>query len=616
MNTRQFLSAGLTPLLAAAVSLFSNTIHAQISPGELTKAHAPFEGVANCTKCHELGDKVLNSKCLDCHQEIKSRLDKGKGYHTQTSVRSKDCFSCHSEHHGRSFEIVRFDKKTFDHQQTGYALTGAHLRVDCAACHKPEFVVTPDLKANPRTYLGLSTECAKCHTDVHQATLSRDCATCHTTATFSPAGKFDHARTDFPLRGKHLQTECVACHQKTVRAGRPFQAFAGTAFSSCVNCHDDPHNKRLGGDCKACHQESGFRELIGKITFNHSKTRFPLQGQHRRVDCATCHTGQATATPSTVYREYANKDIDACTACHKDVHEGKFGQTCTQCHTVESFRQLVHTDQFDHRLTGWPLEGKHKSLDCKACHTGSYTTPVSHQTCTDCHQDGHQGQFTVGGILRDCAGCHTAEGFAGSTFSTAQHEKTLFPLTGAHLATPCFACHVEKQQWRFRDIGQRCADCHTDVHAGALNARYYPEKACDRCHNTAAWPAINFDHGQTDFALAGRHRDVDCRACHRPDDQPSPKTPIQFSGVGTACAGCHANIHGRQFVEKGVTDCAQCHAPQGWAPSTFDHNTARFRLEGKHADLACAACHSAREENGEHFVLYATGKISCADCHQ
>jgi len=54
---------------------------AQISPGDLTKSHAQLEGMLNCTKCHVLGDKVSNDKCLECHKELKARIDQKKGYH-------------------------------------------------------------------------------------------------------------------------------------------------------------------------------------------------------------------------------------------------------------------------------------------------------------------------------------------------------------------------------------------------------------------------------------------------------------------------------------------------------------------------------------------------------
>ena len=73
------------------------TGYGQISPGDLTQAHAHLEGMSNCTQCHDIGSKVSNTKCLDCHKEIKSLVSSNKGYHAHRTVKSKDCFDCHSD---------------------------------------------------------------------------------------------------------------------------------------------------------------------------------------------------------------------------------------------------------------------------------------------------------------------------------------------------------------------------------------------------------------------------------------------------------------------------------------------------------------------------------------
>ena len=109
-------------IVCICLTLSRYNTHAQISPGKLVSAHSKLEGLSNCTACHELGKKVISEKCLDCHKEIKNLISQKKGYHSSTEVTGKDCFSCHSDHHGLKFQIIRFDTIHFNHQMAGYEL--------------------------------------------------------------------------------------------------------------------------------------------------------------------------------------------------------------------------------------------------------------------------------------------------------------------------------------------------------------------------------------------------------------------------------------------------------------------------------------------------------------
>ena len=145
-------------LFITVVYIFSGTTHVygQLSPGDLTTAHAELEGISNCTECHTLGEKISSDKCLACHESIKSLVDNGIGYHASSIVKSQDCFACHSEHHGRKFEMIRFDTDAFDHSLTGYTLFGAHTSLECNECHKQDFRVDNTLSKRIDTYLGLT----------------------------------------------------------------------------------------------------------------------------------------------------------------------------------------------------------------------------------------------------------------------------------------------------------------------------------------------------------------------------------------------------------------------------------------------------------------------------
>ena len=516
----------------------------------------------------------------------------------------------------KNFDIVRFDEEKFNHNLTGYKLTGAHLQVDCRECHKDENIVSSEIRQKKNTFLGLQTNCASCHTDVHQNTLSTNCASCHTTEDFKPATLFDHAKTDFPLKGQHKTVDCASCHQVTIQNGQLFQQFAGRPFNSCTSCHTDEHDNRLGKNCKACHTEESFEILAGKPSFNHQQTDFPLLGKHKQVDCRQCHDLEKYDTPDNVFNDFKGKDIAACQTCHKDVHEGKFGTDCKQCHSETSFQKLVNLDQFQHDLTGFPLAGKHKQVDCRKCHETNLTDPLPHNACSDCHLDFHKGQFVQGAYKPDCKECHTVEGFAGSTYTLEQHNASKFPLTGAHLATPCFACHLKNDEWTFRNIGSACVDCHKDIHQGHLSADYYPQQACNNCHSPESWKEVSFDHDLTSFDLAGRHELISCTACHKPETLSVKQVIIPFTGLTANCVTCHENIHGNQFENNGVTDCTRCHGYDAWTPGIFDHSTARFVLDGAHTKVSCDRCHvPSTDEEGRGIILYRLEKLDCIDCH-
>jgi hypothetical protein len=587
---------------------------AQISPGELSKFHANLEGMVNCTKCHVLGDKVSNEKCLECHQELKSRVNQGKGFHASSAVTGKDCFSCHSEHHGRNFEIVRFDSQQFDHQKTGFRLTGAHIRQECNTCHRNENIESADIKKKTYTYLGLKTNCNACHEDVHQNTLSTDCAKCHTTQEFKPATLFDHSKTDFLLKGKHQETDCRSCHEVTFEGGKEFQRFKGIQHTSCADCHADPHKGSFGSKCTDCHNEQSFTEFMGRSSFNHAQTQFPLLGKHRKIDCTACHEMGAGTQANNVFQDYKGKDVHSCITCHQDVHQSKFGTDCKQCHSEDSFQKMINPEAFKHDLTGYPLEGKHTAVDCRKCHLGKATDPLPHELCGNCHKDYHEGQFIRGNEHPDCNACHQVEGFTESSYTVERHQASSFPLEGAHQATPCFSCHLKNEEWTFTGLSQQCAGCHTNVHEGGLGEKYYPQQKCVECHGTTGWTDIDFNHQQTGFELSGRHQTIRCTECHQPDPKNPPRT-IYFTGLIQDCFSCHQDQHGGQFEEEGKTTCSGCHSTTDWKPSTFDHNTAAFKLEGAHSGVACEKCHKP-EANGETAIIqYKLDRFECADCH-
>ncbi|HRD54366.1 MAG TPA: hypothetical protein PKY96_17130 [Flavobacteriales bacterium] len=516
------------------LSLTAGVGFAQLSPGDLTTAHAKLEGMSNCTQCHDLGNKVTNAKCLACHKDIQSLIMQKRGYHVSREVKSKDCFTCHSEHHGRKFQMVRFDEKAFDHALAGYPLEGAHKPLDCRKCHAPDKIKDPVIRSRPKTFMGLDQACLSCHADFHQGSMSKDCRSCHDMAAWKPVKKFDHAKTDFPLRGGHVQVDCKECHKVTTRNGKDFQQFADLPHADCKACHSDPHKSHFVNACAQCHTDEAFKTFIGKDRFDHNTTHFRLLGKHATTDCYQCH--KKTSDPEAVFQDRLGVKENDCATCHKDPHEGKFGTECAKCHQEKGFKALRSMDRFDHAVTDFPLQGKHVGVDCKQCHKGPYTEPIAFDACMRCHEDYHKGEFARDGTSPDCLECHSlADGFEVSIYSIEQHKKTAFPLEGAHLATPCFACHMkEPPKWAFRNIGNTCTDCHENVHGDDFKNDGVTD--CNRCHVADNWFPSRFDHDFTAFPLVGEHAKVDCRECHKPlAGSRLPSYRIEkFS-----CADCH-----------------------------------------------------------------------------
>ncbi|GAA4946106.1 hypothetical protein GCM10023314_19240 [Algibacter agarivorans] len=603
-----------------AIVVFSVTIsYGQISPGDLSEAHKELEGMSNCTQCHELGEKVLDRKCLECHKEIQTLINKKEGLHGQVKVIKQDCFKCHSDHHGRKFDMIHLDEDSFNHEETGYELEGKHATVDCRECHMPDNIQNIEIKKKKHTFLGLDQECLACHDDFHQETLSADCVQCHDFKEFRPASNFNHNDAEFALKGKHKDLECIECHKETTRNGKEFQEFAGLAFEDCVSCHEDPHERKLPGDCKSCHKEDDFSLFFGGDTFNHNTTNFTLNGKHNEVDCFSCH--KESDNPLLVFQDNLRTNENNCVKCHDDVHEGKFGLDCAKCHRETSFLSIKEIKNFDHSVTDYPLEGKHLQVDCKKCHKGRFTMAIDFSACNKCHDDYHQGEFAVNNISPDCIECHSLqEGFDYSLYTLDQHQETDFPLKGAHVATPCYACHVseEKDRWTFRELGSKCVDCHNDIHENYISVTFYPKQDCTACHINDTWSSINsFDHSKTDWALEGKHQQVACRDCHFTESENNKNEIIQkFTNLETDCIACHDNVHENTFAINGVTDCVRCHVTTSWIPENFDHDTTNFSLEGKHTEVDCRACHTSTTVNGKEEIIYKLNKLECIDCHQ
>lgn len=560
MQWWRLLLAVLIVFGATAPAGAQSVIERLITPGPLSSAHAALE--ARCNTCHQsFSREAQNGRCLDCHRGIGSDIQLSQGYHGRTAARRQACKTCHSDHQGRNFDLVKINRATFNHDQTDYPLTGAHARVTCAQCHGK----TTHFRNAPSSCIG-------CHQtdDPHRGGLGTKCQSCHQVSGWRDLLPFDHRQTGFTLTGAHRDQRCVACHTNQRWKNLP---------SQCVACHakDDSHRGARGKECGECHNSTNWKAAV----FDHGRlTSFPLLGRHAATSCAACH-GPDHRTP---------RPGKACVACHakEDKHLGKLGTSCGNCHDASGWKSI----RFDHSQTKFPLRGGHVAASCAACHGKDQNVQKPDRACITCHKDDdertHQGHNGA-----DCERCHSENNWKIERFD---HDRmTDFALTGAHRPLKCTDCHKPPEPPR--EIATPCSSCHTDddVHKGALTGD------CSNCHGTTTWKEnIRFDHGLTRFPLLGKHGALVCKDCHV--DQ-------RFVAAGVTCQSCHKDNHHEGGL--GVPSaCGTCHDSSDWRQWRFDHDKQTdFALTGQHAGLICSACHSRPGDP-------AKTSTACIACHR
>jgi len=513
------------------ILFFSISVFPQISPGDLTTYHSKLEGISNCTKCHVLGKQINNSKCLDCHDEIREMINSGRGYHSSVNVKGKNCWSCHSEHHGRNFKIINFNKDKFDHKKALFELTGKHSKTQCINCHQQKYTRYTASKSRNNSYLGLDMKCISCHEDFHQSTLSNECNNCHNTDAFKPAPRFNHNNSLFKLTGSHINVECVKCHNRVKKEGKDYQKFKGIVFTSCINCHKDIHLGKFGNDCKSCHETSSFKK-INQQAVDHNKTNFPLIGKHRSVTCQACHKNDLTSKPK--YKK--------CLDCHPDYHNGDFQvngeiKDCKDCHDENGFRPSFFTIE-KHNKTSYELAGSHLAVSCQSCHFNKDKWHFKNigKNCNECHQNVHGDELKAQVMPNnDCSVCHQTSSWYNIQFD---HNRTTFKLSGKHMSVKCGKCHHNndngKSVYKFASSKPECYNCHKDIHLGQ-----FKDTTCEKCHGFSSWKPETFDHNKTSFPLEGAHSKLVCEACHKKTEINS-NVFIKYKLVNFKCATCHS----------------------------------------------------------------------------
>ena len=507
----------ITVMIIAITSVDNSALAAGIEtlvmPGKLIEGHAEYE--EECGKCHQPFRKERQSRlCTDCHEEVGADISGKQGFHGRGVAGKTDCKHCHTDHKGRDADIIQLGIETFDHEKTDYVLKGAHTGISCSACHASgeKYRDTPgtcidchgkndihkkqlgdvcsdchnerswrsqdfdhndtdfrlagkhaDLDCNSchvsQRYEDTAKDCYGCHrlNDVHAGRYGAECHECHSESDWAGI-KFDHARTEFPLAGRHDKVECASCHKADIKK---------KLDTGCIACHrdDDEHRSRYGLKCESCHNPRGW----DKAEFNHSgDTDFPLRGKHKKVRCELCHRG-----------ELATEDLaTGCYSCHApdDVHKGQEGEQCETCHDEDGWGGHV---RFDHAMASFPLNGMHAVTPCEECHlTAVFKTAVS--DCHACHREDDIHEQRLG---PRCADCHNPNGW--SLWEFDHNNQTDFVLDGAHEGLDCHACHLQQSPGKI-SLSSTCNGCHRedDVHDGRFG------RHCERCHGSGSFDVV------------------------------------------------------------------------------------------------------------------------------
>ncbi|MFK5954836.1 MAG: cytochrome c3 family protein [Planctomycetota bacterium] len=400
-----------------------------------------------------------------------------------------------------------------------------------------------------------------------------------------------------------------------------------------------PHDN-FPAKCSLCHDGSAWNKVRSDFEFDHeAETGVALSGSHQNAQCLRCHNDRGPVA------EFASM---GCAGCHEDVHLGKLGQECTDCHGELNWAPQGQIAE--HSRYGFALVGAHAATSCFRCHEGfeaGVFTPTD-SSCESCHE---APSGTVGGgfdhlaqgLVNDCQRCHSPTNFKAAGFDHAQ-----FPLTGRHTTLNCSDCHTDAG---FLGLSADCFSCHSTEFLGTTNPNHVVENfpmTCQNCHGTNTWSGATFNHAQISS---------NCSNCHMPEYLATTSPDHNALGFSIRCEDCHGTNmwQGASFDHQGITtNCADCHLPAYNSTTNPDHvsagfpttcenchtntnnwNNANFNHDfpitsGKHSGFDCAdchingfgsfsctVCHSAGATNGKHDGVsgYAYNTAACYSCH-
>lgn len=221
------------------------------SPGALSVAHAHLEN--NCSSCHSPVSGVDSAKCVLCHANDSSLLQRQPtAFHAHVS----NCSSCHVEHQGAAAYLSVMDHDVLaglglaaleDADEGAWIGLEAHMEAHSGAPR----ALGLEASLTPREAL---LDCSTCHSneDPHFGLMGRDCAQCHGTQMWTiPVFRHPSSKS----------RDCAQCHQA------PPSHYMMHFNMVSAKVARKPHAKVE--QCFECHRTTAWTDIPGIGHYKH-----------------------------------------------------------------------------------------------------------------------------------------------------------------------------------------------------------------------------------------------------------------------------------------------------------------------------------------------------------
>jgi hypothetical protein len=391
----------------------------------------------------------------------------------------------------------------FDHDPTGFPLTGTHVFIPCASCH-----INARYKNTPRACFG-------CHNGMtapgaasvlsHPRTTNY-CEGCHKTTTWRDYGFIDHVQALGP---------CANCHNNKTAEGKT--ANHPVTQASCNTCHFNTVTWAGG-------------------ILPPSTTQSPAAAATPPAAIATPPAATTTATATTP--ALTTKAPTGTTAAPTTTTPRTAAITTSPPGTSSP---KPPSAQMSSSRPNAPTKPNHAGVvtGCATCHNGIAAAGkrsnhvVTTAPCESCHKSTVTfagARMNHAGLVANCIRCHSGTIAIGKP---AKHITTNAPCETCHKSTVSFVgARVDHAT-----LTGTCISCHNGATAEGRPPRHLVTASpCDACHRTTFWTPVTYRHVSPAYVNHGPG--VSCEGCHVASAQ---TIAWKFPAFRPNCAGCHVN---------------------------------------------------------------------------